>query len=57
MEMLFAAFEKHQYYNLKDLVRITNQPVVSFIYNQHFLIMNLKHFRYSALDIDYLINY
>jgi transcription initiation factor TFIIF subunit beta len=28
-EMLFAAFEKHQYYNLKDLVKITNQPVVS----------------------------
>lgn len=29
LEMLFSAFEKHQYYNLKDLVRITNQPVVS----------------------------
>jgi len=27
MEMLFAAFEKHQYYNIKDLVRITRQPV------------------------------
>jgi len=27
LEMLFSAFEKHQYYNLKDLVRITNQPV------------------------------
>nr|CAD7412728.1 unnamed protein product [Timema poppensis] len=27
LEMLFAAFEKHQYYNLKDLVRITRQPV------------------------------
>jgi len=26
-EMLFNAFEKHQYYSLKDLVRITNQPV------------------------------
>jgi hypothetical protein len=26
--MLFAAFEKHQYYNVKDLVRITNQPIV-----------------------------
>ena len=26
---LFAAFERHQYYNLKDLVRITQQPVVS----------------------------
>lgn len=28
MDMLFAAFEKHQYYNIKDLVKITNQPVV-----------------------------
>jgi len=27
LEMLFKAFEQHQYYNLKDLVRITNQPV------------------------------
>jgi len=26
-ELLFAAFEKYQYYNVKDLVRITNQPV------------------------------
>ncbi|KAL3848331.1 hypothetical protein ACJMK2_019199 [Sinanodonta woodiana] len=25
--MLFAAFEKHQYYNISDLVRITNQPI------------------------------
>lgn len=28
MDMLFAAFEKHQYYNIKDLVRITNQPII-----------------------------
>lgn len=28
MDVLFAAFEKHQYYNIKDLVRITQQPVV-----------------------------
>ena len=26
-EKLFAAFEKHQYYNIKDLVKITRQPV------------------------------
>lgn len=26
-EMLFSAFEKHQYYALKDLVRITQQPI------------------------------
>ncbi|XP_011505530.1 PREDICTED: general transcription factor IIF subunit 2 [Ceratosolen solmsi marchali] len=28
LDMLFAAFEKHQYYNIKDLVKITRQPVV-----------------------------
>uniref|UniRef100_A0A8D2DE16 General transcription factor IIF subunit 2 n=1 Tax=Sciurus vulgaris TaxID=55149 RepID=A0A8D2DE16_SCIVU len=27
LDMLFSAFEKHQYYNLKDLVDITQQPV------------------------------
>ena len=30
LDMLFSAFEKHQYYNIKDLVDITKQPVVSF---------------------------
>jgi transcription initiation factor TFIIF subunit beta len=29
LDMLFAAFEKHQYYNIKDLVKITRQPIVS----------------------------
>ncbi|XP_072266165.1 general transcription factor IIF subunit 2 isoform X2 [Pyxicephalus adspersus] len=28
LDMLFSAFEKHQYYNLKDLVDITKQPVL-----------------------------
>lgn len=28
-EVLFSAFEKHQYYALRDLVRITKQPTVS----------------------------
>ncbi|UYV80411.1 GTF2F2 [Cordylochernes scorpioides] len=28
-DMLFAAFEKHQYYNVKDLEKITKQPVHS----------------------------
>ena len=28
MNVLFAAFEKHQYYNIKDLAGITRQPVV-----------------------------
>ncbi|XP_045587826.2 general transcription factor IIF subunit 2-like [Procambarus clarkii] len=27
MELLFAAFEKHQYYNIKDLHKITRQPI------------------------------
>ncbi|XP_053687068.1 general transcription factor IIF subunit 2-like [Sabethes cyaneus] len=26
-DMLFNAFEKHQYYNIRDLVRITRQPI------------------------------
>jgi len=30
LEMLFAAFEKHQYYNIRDLVKITRQPIVRF---------------------------
>ncbi|XP_077071374.1 general transcription factor IIF subunit 2b [Siphateles boraxobius] len=28
LEMLFSAFEKHQYYNIRDLVDITKQPVI-----------------------------
>ncbi|XP_078736230.1 general transcription factor IIF subunit 2 [Lampetra fluviatilis] len=27
LDMLFSAFEKHQYYNIRDLVDITKQPV------------------------------
>ncbi|XP_028292797.1 general transcription factor IIF subunit 2-like [Gouania willdenowi] len=27
LDMLFSAFEKHHYYNIKDLVEITKQPV------------------------------
>ncbi|XP_055633153.1 general transcription factor IIF subunit 2-like [Toxorhynchites rutilus septentrionalis] len=27
LDVLFNAFEKHQYYNIKDLVRITRQPI------------------------------
>lgn len=27
LDMLFSAFEKHQYYNIKDLEKITRQPV------------------------------
>lgn len=28
LELLFSAFERHQYYSLKDLVHLTQQPVV-----------------------------
>lgn len=31
LDMLFSAFEKHQYYNIKDLVDITKQPVVRLL--------------------------
>lgn len=37
LDMLFAAFEKHQYYNIRDLVKITRQPIVS-------IHRNLKYF-------------
>lgn len=32
LDMLFSAFEKHQYYNIKALVDITKQPVVSSVH-------------------------
>lgn len=35
LDMLFSAFEKHQYYNFKELVDITKQPVVSGHANAH----------------------
>lgn len=34
LDMLFSAFEKHQYYNIKDLVDITKQPVVRLRHHQ-----------------------
>lgn len=33
LDMLFAAFEKHQYYNIRDLVKITRQPIVSILFH------------------------
>lgn len=38
MDMLFAAFEKHQYYNIKDLVKITRQPIVRIFPSKIFLV-------------------
>lgn len=32
LDMLFSAFEKHQHYNIKELVDITKQPVVSSVH-------------------------
>jgi len=29
LEKLFGIFEKHQYYNIKDLANLTQQPIVS----------------------------
>lgn len=37
MDILFNAFEKHQYYNVKDLVTITKQPIVSYV---NYVLMN-----------------
>lgn len=34
LDMLFSAFEKHQHYNIKELVDITKQPVVSSLHTQ-----------------------
>lgn len=42
LDMLFSAFEKHQYYNIKDLVDITKQPVVRLQGNAKRLVMKPK---------------
>lgn len=34
LDMLFSTFEKHQYYNIKELVDITKQPVVSSMHTE-----------------------
>lgn len=31
ISMLMTAFEKHQYYAMRDLEKLTNQPVVSIL--------------------------
>lgn len=41
LDMLFSAFEKHQYYNIKDLVDITKQPVVRLEGNTGALVITL----------------
>lgn len=41
LDMLFSAFEKHQYYNIKDLVDITKQPVVRL---ESLVITHLKQY-------------
>lgn len=50
--MLFSAFEKHQYYNIKDLVDITKQPVVRLQGDAKRLVMKPKctaYFKKKAL--------
>lgn len=42
LDMLFSAFEKHQYYNIKALVDITKQPVVSSVH-AHKPMWNRQH--------------
>ena len=43
MDMLFSAFEKHQYYNIKDLGKITNQPMVSRVMVRALTWITSKH--------------
>lgn len=48
-DMLFSAFEQHQYYNVKDLIRITKQPIVSIyifscIFKNLFYIFHLNFY-------------
>lgn len=53
LDMLFAAFEKHQYYNIRDLVKITRQPIVNI-----FLIILYEYINiYLWITISILIIY
>ena len=53
-EMLFAAFEKHQYYNLKDLVTITQQPVVSAnLFQQDFKIYLINWVEHRCVEFTF----
>ncbi len=38
LDMLFNAFAKHQYYSIKDLERITQQPTVSKTFFNYFIL-------------------
>lgn len=44
LDMLFVAFEKHQYYNIRDLVKITRQPIVNIHYFLAVRISNSSYF-------------
>lgn len=41
LDMLFAAFEKHQYYNIRDLVKITRQPIVIIFLHSFGISLNI----------------
>jgi transcription initiation factor TFIIF subunit beta len=40
LDILFAAFMKHQFYNLKDLIKLTQQPSVIDFFIYIFIIFN-----------------
>lgn len=47
-QKLFAAFEKHQYYNIKDLADVTGQPVVHTSYLYLFFFLFLEYILYTS---------
>ena len=49
--LLFNAFERHQYYNLKDLISITKQPVVRIAYE----IQDVQHLGWGEHSLALLI--
>jgi len=54
LDMLFAAFEKHQYYNIRDLVKITRQPIVN-IFFYLFTCNNLEYIYFINHNFIYYI--
>ena len=49
LDKLFNIFEKHQYYNISDLVRLTNQPIVSTAGWQNLLALWLMSWNFDTL--------
>lgn len=58
LDMLFAAFEKHQYYNIRDLVKITRQPIVNiYIFSIYSIIQNAFYVRNYNFNVKYYANF